>query len=115
VIPEHWQAVTRADGETVGYVAPEHDEVVAFDLLGHELGRSEWDDEARALVVERGLASLGRYWDWTDAAGTTRRVYVQHVRPGSATVSTGVAGVVGATGETFTVDLPVDPGRFRPA
>ena len=114
MIPEHWQPVARKDGETVGYVAASGDAFVALDLLGHELGSSERDDEARALVVRHGLASLTRSWDWTEE-GETRRVYVVHVRPGTATVSTGMPGVIGAEGERFEVALPIDPRRFRPA
>jgi len=115
VIPGHWQAVARGDGETVGYVASSDGEHVAYDLLGHALGRGTRDDEARGLVVERGLAGLTGYWDWTDDSGETRRVHVVHVRPGRATVRTGFAGVVGAQGETYEVELPVDPAGFRPA
>ena len=115
MIPGHWQAVTRDDGETVGYVESGEDSFVGRDLLGHELDRADAHDEAEAMVRERGLASLGRYWDWTDDEGETRRVYVVHVRPGTVTVSTGPAGVVGASGQRFEVELPVDPERFRPA
>jgi hypothetical protein len=114
MIPETWQAVERADGETVGYVAPADGETLALDLLGSELGRAASAAEARGLVVERGLASLARFWDWTDAAGVTRRVHVVHVRPGLALVRTGGTWV-GSDGETFEVELPVVPGSFRPA
>ena len=115
MIPGHWQAVARSDGETVGYVEAADDDFVGRDLLGSALGRTPSHDEARALVVDRGLASLGRSWDWTDGSGETRRVHVVHVRPGRATVSTGHPNVVGAPGERFQVELPVDPARFRPA
>lgn len=115
MIPGHWQAVARADGETVGYVEAADDEFVGRDLLGSELGRVPSHDEAAALVVGRGLASLGRSWEWTDGSGETRRVYVVHVRPGVATVSTGHPNVIGAPGERFEVELPVDPATFRPA
>ncbi len=83
MIPGHWQAVTRSDGETVGYVEAADDQLVARDLLGIELGRAGSHDEAAALVVERGLASLGRSWSWTDGTGETRRVHLLHVRPGT--------------------------------
>lgn len=115
MIPRHWTPVTRDDGEAVGYVAPDGEAFVALDLLGTELGRAGWEDEARDVVVVRGLASVGRSWDWTDDTGTARRVHVVHVRPGAATVRTGHANVVGADGRTFTLELPVDPERFRPA
>ena len=46
--------------------------------------------------------------------GVRRRVYVVHVRRDGATVSTGMAGVVGAPGERFEIELPVDPAAFRP-
>ena len=72
MIPGHWQAVTRDDGETVGYVESGEDGFVGRDLLGHELDRVDAHDEAEAMVRERGLASLGRYWDWTDDEGDLR-------------------------------------------
>ena len=115
MIPGHWQAVARGDGETVGYVEATDGAFVARDLLGVELGREAAHDEAAALVAEHGLRSLGRSWSWTDDAGETRRVYVVHVRPGIATVSTGHPNVIGAPGERFDVALPVDPETFRPA
>lgn len=114
MIPGHWQAVARADGETVGYVASAGTAFVAHSLLGHELGRAEAEEEARDLVVERGMASLNQSWDWTDAAGTRRRVYVVQVRPEVAVVRTG-GPWVGSPGETFEVELPVGAETFRPA
>jgi len=113
MIPGHWQPVRRADGETVGYVAPEHDDLVALDLLGHELGRAADPQDAHDLVVHRGLASLARFWDWTDADGVTRRVHVVHVRPGRALVREG-GTYVGSDGETFELELPLDAAVFRP-
>jgi hypothetical protein len=115
VIPGHWRTVTRADGEAVGYVEESGDGFVARDLLGSPLGLQASHDEAAALIAEHGLASLGRSWEWTDGSGETRRVYVVHVRPGVATVSTGHPNVIGAPGERFEVGLPVDPATFRPA
>ena len=115
MIPGHWQAVARGDGETVGYVETADGEFVGRDLLGFELGRVSSHDEAAALIAERGLASLGRSWEWTDGSGETRRVYVVHVRPGVATVSTGHPNGGGAPGERFEGALPVEPATFRPA
>jgi hypothetical protein len=115
MIPGHWQAVARSDGETVGYVEPTVTGFVARDLLGWDLGGAQTHDEAATLVVDHGLASLGRSWEWTDGSGTSRRVHLVHVRPGLATVSTGHPNVVGAPGERFEVALPVDPATFRPA
>lgn len=116
MIPGHWRAVTREDGETVGYLERVGEDLVARDLLGHELARAGTPDEAEAVVVERGLASLDRSWEWTDGSGETRRVHVVQVRPGVATVSTGYPGVVGGPpGERFEVELPIDPAAFRPA
>ena len=115
VIPRTWRAVRRSDGETVGYVEPAGGALLARDLLGHELARVDGAEQAEALVRERGLASLARYWTWTDERGETRLVHVVHVRPDRATVSTGMAGVVGGPRELFELDLPVDPASFRPA
>ena len=115
MIPRTWRAVTRPDGETVGYVEPVGGVLIARDLLGHELDQADSAEQAEAAVRERGLASLARYWTWTDGRGETRRVHVVHVRPGRATVSTGMAGVVGGAPEVFELELPVDPASFRPA
>lgn len=116
VIPSTWRPVLRDDGEHVGYVEVVDSSVhVARDLLGVELGRLDDGDLADELVVERGLASLGRRWDWTDDEGTVRRVHVVSVEPHRVVVSDGYPGVVGAPGVRFELALPVDPERFRPA
>ncbi len=116
MIPSTWRPVLRDDGEHVGYVEVVDSSVhVARDLLGVELGRLDDGEAAVELVVDRGLASLARRWDWTDDEGTVRRVHVVSVEPHRVVVSDGYPGVVGAPGVRFELALPVDPERFRPA
>jgi hypothetical protein len=57
VIPSDWTAVHRADGELVGYLAPDGAPRL---LTGAHLPPT--DRDPRDLLVSRGLAALDRRW-----------------------------------------------------
>jgi hypothetical protein len=60
-----WLAVTREDGETVGYLEPVTDdyaEVVPRNRLGHAVGDTRDYHVAEELLLERGLRELTEHW-----------------------------------------------------
>jgi hypothetical protein len=64
VIPTNWTPVHRADGEHVGYLAPDGAPRRVHPLLltGSALGPAGSAPDARELLVARGLAALDRRW-----------------------------------------------------
>jgi len=60
-----WLAVTREDGETVGYLEPVTDDyadVVSRNRLGHAVGEVSDFHAAEELVLDRGLRELAEHW-----------------------------------------------------
>jgi len=60
-----WLAVTREDGETVGYLEPVTDDyadVVPRNRLGHAVGEVSDFHAAEELVLDRGLRELAEHW-----------------------------------------------------
>jgi len=60
-----WLAVTRDDGETVGYLEPVTDgyaDVIPRNRLGHAVGEVGDYHAAEELVLERGLGELAEHW-----------------------------------------------------
>lgn len=60
-----WLAVTREDGETVGYLEPVTDDyadVIPRNRLGHAVGGACDYHVAEELVLDRGLRELAEHW-----------------------------------------------------
>lgn len=60
-----WLAVTREDGETVGYLEPltqEYDTVQPRTLLGHALGAPEDFEAGEERIIEHGISELAEPW-----------------------------------------------------
>ncbi|WP_369370225.1 hypothetical protein AB1046_15660 [Promicromonospora sp. Populi] len=60
-----WLAVTREDGETVGYLEPVTDDyadVIPRNRLGHAVGDASDYHAAEELVLDRGLHELAEPW-----------------------------------------------------
>lgn len=60
-----WLAVTREDGETVGYLEPVTDDyadVIPRNRLGHPVGDSMDYHLAEERVLDRGLRELAEPW-----------------------------------------------------
>ncbi|WP_137161022.1 hypothetical protein [Blastococcus sp. CCUG 61487] len=64
MIPTDWSPVHRADGELVGWLAPDGaaGRVVPLLLTGAPLEAALPVDDAAALLRRRGLAALDRRW-----------------------------------------------------
>jgi hypothetical protein len=74
VIPETWLPRHREDdGELVGYLVGDGDEVVPVSLVGHPVGPGSDEETAGALLDWRGLPSLDRrFWTrWPGDEGWT--------------------------------------------
>lgn len=60
-----WLAVTREDGETVGYLEPvtdDYSDVIPRNRLGHAVGEAGDYHAAEELVLDRGLRELAEHW-----------------------------------------------------
>ncbi|WP_350348732.1 hypothetical protein ABIQ69_02020 [Agromyces sp. G08B096] len=60
-----WVAVTRDDGETVGYLdsqSPDYDPVVPRNRLGHAVGEPQSYVDAEELLISRGIGELAEHW-----------------------------------------------------
>jgi hypothetical protein len=60
-----WLAVTREDGETVGYLEPltdDYADVIPRNRLGHVVGEAHDFHAAEELVLSRGLRELAEHW-----------------------------------------------------
>ncbi|WP_275005209.1 hypothetical protein [Promicromonospora iranensis] len=60
-----WLAVTREDGETVGYLEPltaDYADVIPRNRLGHAVGEAQDYHAAEELVLDRGLRELAEPW-----------------------------------------------------
>lgn len=60
-----WLAVTREDGETVGYLEPltaDYADVIPRNRLGHAVGDAHDYHAAEELVLDRGLRELAEHW-----------------------------------------------------
>src|SRR5919107_1031435 len=84
MIPEHWEAVRRPDdGEVVGYLAADGDhDVVPTTLVGSPLGEPGPADDARAVLLARGLRALDRRW-WCRLPSPLPRGLLDAARPGA--------------------------------
>lgn len=63
--PDDWLAVTREDGETVGYLDPvtdDYGEVIPRNRLGHAVAGVLDYHEAEELVLDRGMRELAEPW-----------------------------------------------------
>jgi hypothetical protein len=62
---DHWLAVTREDGEAVGYLDPvtsDYGEVIPRNRLGHAVADVLHYHQAEELVLNRGLRELAAPW-----------------------------------------------------
>lgn len=68
-----WIAVTREDGETVGYLDPvteDYGTVQPRNTLGHPVGEGPVDYlDGEELLIERGISELAEQWLLDDGGG----------------------------------------------
>jgi hypothetical protein len=118
MLPQHWIEHRRADGERVGWIAPDGESFTPHDLLGRPLTAHpvEWLD-AEELLEERGIGYLADRWLLRRTDGSEGPVRIAELDTERVVVlgdDYGAASAVGATPERYELPFPVD-GRLRPA
>jgi hypothetical protein len=123
VIPSDWTPVHRADGEQVGWLAPDGGPGLVQPLLltGAALADARGREQAVALLRARGLSALDRRWwarlpdtplagvqpvDRPEPAWDWHPVLLVEVSPAGATVRPEFAG----PGDTGRASLPLPVG-----
>lgn len=117
MLPHTWTPHRREDGETVGWIAVDGDDVVAFDLLGRRVTAPGVDWlEAEQELEARGLGYLAGRFTLTLHEDRLLPVRIGEVTTDRVTVVAdefGGASVVGADPETHVLPFPVPPGVLR--
>ncbi|SJM59395.1 hypothetical protein [Gulosibacter sp. 10] len=116
---EHWIAVRREDGETVGYLEPLSEDYASMQprtLLGHAVGEPLEYVPAEELLLERGIGELAERW--TLDAGTAeeiRDLTVTELSPNGIVLANYVEAKALANGARHRIDWPDLQGRLRRA
>ena len=117
MLPHDWIPHRRDDGETVGWIALDGDDVAAFDLLGRRVTAPGVDWlEAEQELEERGLGYLGGRFTLTLPGDDPLPVRIGEVTTDHVTMVAdefGDALVVGARPRTFVLPFPVASDALR--
>ncbi|MBX3067381.1 MAG: hypothetical protein KF867_08410 [Cryobacterium sp.] len=111
MLPEVWIEHRRSDDrELVGWIAPEGDDFVAFDLLGRKVTEHpvDWLTAEEALEA-RGLGFLAGRHRLQFSDGTSRPVRITEVNTEHIVVIAdefGIASAVGSGADTFELPFP---------
>ncbi|WP_125775504.1 hypothetical protein [Antribacter gilvus] len=112
---DRWLAVTREDGETVGYLEPvteDYGEVVPRNRLGHAVGGVLGFHEAEELVLDRGLRELAEPWLLD---GSDEPLTIIELSPSGIVLSNAFASKALILTDRYTVGWPDTGGRLRRA
>ena len=118
MIPADWEPYQRDDGEIIGYLAVEDDDlVVPVNLVGHPIGDAMDRLEAEELLEAAGLSYMAEPWVLRHEDGSEQRVVIVEVDADHVVVTDAqFALVVGRPTEMVeTVTLSVPTDRLRPA
>ena len=111
MLPETWIEHRRSDDrELVGWIVPEGDDFVAFDLLGRKVTEHPVDWLSAEEVLEaRGLSFLAGRHRLKFPDGTTRPVRISDLSTDRIIVIAdefGMASAVGSGADTFELPFP---------
>lgn len=112
---DRWLAVTRDDGETVGYLDPvtaDYGEVVPRSRLGHAVGDVQDFHAAEELVLGRGLRELTETW-LLDGVGAPLAII--ELSPHGIALRDALSSKALIPSPTVTVDWPDTSRRLRRA
>ena len=118
MIPSDWEPYQRDDGEVIGYLAVENDDlVVPVNLVGHPIGDAMDRLEAEELLEAAGLSYLAEPWVLRHDDGSEQRVVIVEVDADHVVVTDAqFALVVGRPADMVDrVTLSVPTDRLRPA
>jgi hypothetical protein len=118
VIPADWEPYQRDDGEVIGFLAVEDDDlVVPVNLVGHPIGDAMDRLEAEELLDAAGLSYLAEPWVLRHDDGSEQRVVIVEVDADHVVVTDAqFALVVGRPADMVDrVTLSVPTDRLRPA
>lgn len=117
MLPEGWIPHRRADGEVVGWIELDGDDIAAFDLLGHRATPPGVDwHEAEQALDERGIGYLADQYTLTTPEGDHLTVRIGEATTEQVTVvedEFGGASVIGADPATHVLPFPVPIGMLR--
>ncbi|PQZ95738.1 hypothetical protein CQ018_00010 [Arthrobacter sp. MYb227] len=107
---EQWIAVTRDDGETVGYLEPvtaDYDRVQPRSVLGHAVGEALDYLSAEELLCDRGIAELMEQWTLIDENDASRtNLSILEVSPHGIVLADALLTKALVPTERFTVAWP---------
>lgn len=113
MIGTDWTPHRRDDGELVGWIAPEGDQWVPFDLLGRRASEpTEWLD-AEAVLETLGLSYLAEPWMLEGESDRPLRVRFVEVTPERIVVKGEDFGAIDAYARRWELPWPV-PSTLRP-
>lgn len=117
MLPEGWIPHRRADGEVVGWIELDGDDIAAFDLLGRRVTPPGVDwHEAEQALDERGIGYLADPYTLTTPEGETVPVRIGEATTEQVTVVVdefGGASVIGADPETHVLPFSVPEDVLR--
>ncbi|WP_053386512.1 hypothetical protein [Leucobacter japonicus] len=108
-LPESWIPHRREDGELVGWIEPEGDGFVPFDLLGRPRATApiDWLD-AEAALEEIGIGYLAEIYALRTDAGEWIRARIVEVSPEGIGAKEDDFGDIGAVVASFALPFPID-------
>ncbi|MCP2265069.1 hypothetical protein ACFQHV_11810 [Promicromonospora thailandica] len=110
-----WLAVTREDGETVGYLEPltaDYSDVIPRNRLGHAVGAAGDYHAAEELVLDRGLRELAQHWQ-VDGEGP--ELAISELSPDGIVLRDALLSKALVRSEAVHVAWPDVSRRLRPA
>lgn len=111
MLPDGWIEHRRADDrERVGWIVPEGEAFLAYDILGRQVTPEPLDWIAAEEALEaRGIGFLAGRWQFELPDGTTRPVRVSEVNTERIVVVAdewGSASAVGSGADRFELPFP---------
>lgn len=118
MIPADWVRHVRGDGELIGYLAPQGDDLfTAMTLLGTPLGEPVDEWTAADALDDVGLSYLADRWILTDPEGSERPVVLVEASPERVMVAPAdfalVVGMPRDPADEIAIEVPTD--RLRRA
>ena len=112
-MPSDWIEHRRGDGELIGWVCPDSDAFVAFDLLGRPVtGPVDWLTAEEALDSV-GIGYLAEPFELRLGDGQWLRVRLTEVSPDGIRVKKDDWGAIDVPLVEFSLGFPI-PAKLRP-